>query len=101
MDKTEDHLFKILFCFYFIGLGRGVHCGIYKGSYNTSNISYLNSLSPPFSFLSPHTIFIPYSPSYTLSPPPPSSLLLKNIILSDVSQVQKVKGLMFSLICGI
>jgi hypothetical protein len=28
-------------------------------------------------------------------------LELENIILSDVSQVQKAKGLMFSLICGI
>jgi hypothetical protein len=26
---------------------------------------------------------------------------LENIILSEVSQVQKAKGLMFSLICGI
>jgi hypothetical protein len=29
----------------------GVHCGIYKSSYNISNISYLNSPSPPFSFI--------------------------------------------------
>jgi hypothetical protein len=28
----------------------GVHCGIYKSSYNISNISYLNSTSPPLSF---------------------------------------------------
>jgi hypothetical protein len=29
----------------------GVHCGIYKGSYNVSNISYLNSLLPLLSFI--------------------------------------------------
>jgi hypothetical protein len=29
-----------------------VHCGIYKSSYNISNISYLNSLPSPFSFIS-------------------------------------------------
>jgi hypothetical protein len=28
----------------------GVHCGIYKTSYNVSNISHLNSPPPPFSF---------------------------------------------------
>jgi hypothetical protein len=31
----------------------GVHCGIYKSSYNLSNISYLNSLPPPLSFIPP------------------------------------------------
>jgi hypothetical protein len=31
----------------------GVHCGIYKSSYNVSNISYLNSPPPSFSFISP------------------------------------------------
>jgi hypothetical protein len=29
----------------------GVQCGIYKGSYNVSNISYLNSLPPLISFI--------------------------------------------------
>jgi hypothetical protein len=35
----------------------GIHCGIYKSSYNMSNISYLNSPPPLFSFIlpSPHT----------------------------------------------
>jgi hypothetical protein len=36
----------------------GVHCGIYKSSYNISNISYLNSPSPPFSFISPLPPFL-------------------------------------------
>jgi hypothetical protein len=76
---------------FIVVLGRA-HCGIYKSSYNISNISYLNSLSPLFFFapLSPipgvvstglyfsiyiyvYTVFALYSPSYTLSPPPPSS----------------------------
>jgi hypothetical protein len=30
----------------------GVHCGIYKSSYNVSNLSYFNSPPPPFSFIS-------------------------------------------------
>jgi hypothetical protein len=68
-----------------------VNCGIYKCSYNISNISCLNSLPPPFSFIAscPHswnsfnrshfsiyihmyTEFVLYSPSHTLftsSPP--------------------------------
>jgi hypothetical protein len=73
----------------------GVHCGIYKGSSNVSTISYLNSPPPPFSFISfyPHlrnsfsrylfsiyihvyTVFAPYSPSYTLSTPPPQNAIL-------------------------
>jgi hypothetical protein len=65
----------------------GVHCGIYKGSYNISNISYLNSPLLPFSFI-PHyhhswysfsrshfsiyihlcTLFALYLPSPVLSP---------------------------------
>jgi hypothetical protein len=69
----------------------GVHCGIYKGSYNKGNISYLNSPSTILLYLPfPHlrnsfnryffsiciyvyTVFVPYSSSYVLSPPPPSS----------------------------
>jgi hypothetical protein len=31
-----------------------VHCGIYKILNNISNISYLNSPPPPFSFILPH-----------------------------------------------
>jgi hypothetical protein len=63
-----------------------VHCGIYKSSYNMSTISYLNSplhhspLSPllyswnSFSrshfsiYIHVYTVFVSYSPSYTLSP---------------------------------
>jgi hypothetical protein len=30
-----------------------VHCGIYKSSYSTSDISYLNLPPPPFSFIPP------------------------------------------------
>jgi hypothetical protein len=65
----------------------GVHCGIYKGSYNVSNRSHLNSSPPPLSFvlLSPaswntfsrchfwiyihhvYTFFALYSLSYLLS----------------------------------
>jgi hypothetical protein len=59
----------------------GVLCGIHKSSYNISNVSYLNSPPPPFSFISPtlhsrnsfnrshfstcmhmYTVFTPYSP---------------------------------------
>jgi hypothetical protein len=65
-----------------------VHYGIYKSSYNITNISYFNSPPPPFSFICPcshswnsfnwshfsiyinvYTVFAPYSPLHTLSPP--------------------------------
>jgi hypothetical protein len=86
-----NRTFSFSLLFYCIVLGRGTY-GIYKGSYNISNISYLNSSLPPFFFilLSPHswnrfnrylfciyihvyTVFAPYSPSCTFSPSPPSS----------------------------
>jgi hypothetical protein len=70
----------------------GIHCGILKSSYNISNILYLNSSLPPSSFIppSPHswnsfnrchfsiyihmyTVFVPCSPSFTISLPPPYS----------------------------
>jgi hypothetical protein len=70
----------------------GVYCGIYTGSYNVSNISYMNLPPQQFSFIPPPPIpgvvstgitfaftyicihFISlYSPSYPLSSPPPSS----------------------------
>jgi hypothetical protein len=44
------------FKFYFIVIWVGVHCGFYKGSYNILNMSYLNSLPPPFFFIpNPHS----------------------------------------------
>jgi hypothetical protein len=36
----------------------GVHCGIHKSCYNISNISYLNSPPPSFSFISPPPYFL-------------------------------------------
>jgi hypothetical protein len=36
----------------------GIHCGIYKISYNISNISYFSSPPPPFSFFSSHPLFL-------------------------------------------
>jgi hypothetical protein len=81
-------VFLLLLLFIFV-LGK-VHFGIYKSSYNISNISYLNSPPPSFSFIpsSSHsrisfnryyfciyihvyTVFALYSPSYTLLIPPP------------------------------
>jgi hypothetical protein len=73
-------LFILFFCWV------GVHCGIYKSLYNVSNISYLNSPPPSVSFtpipgivskvwffyicIHVYTVFSPYSPFCTLSPPP-------------------------------
>jgi uncharacterized membrane protein len=76
------YLFTLLLCWV------GIPCGIYKGSYNESNISYLNSALSPFSFvrLSPdsrnsfkryqfciyihmYILFALYSFSYPLFPP--------------------------------
>jgi hypothetical protein len=67
----------------------GAHCGIYKGSYNILNISYLNSSPPSFSFIPSsihswnsfsrshfsiyihvYTVCAPYSPYYTFSSHP-------------------------------
>jgi hypothetical protein len=81
-----------IFLYFFIVVLLGVHCGIYKSSYNVSNTSYLSSASPPLSFItsSPHswntfnryhfciyihvyTVFALYSPSYNISLTPPPS----------------------------
>jgi hypothetical protein len=45
-QHLSHSLFLLLCCM-------GVHCGLYKSSYNISNISYLNSPPPSFSFISP------------------------------------------------
>jgi hypothetical protein len=72
-----------------------VHCGIYKGSYNVSNISYLNPSPLLLSFITPipgtfstgiifaftyvcYILFPPYSSSYSFPchlPPPTSARL--------------------------
>jgi hypothetical protein len=70
----------------------GIHCGIYKYSYNISNTSYLNSLPPSFYFISlsrhswnsfdryhfsvyihAHTVLALYLPSHALSKRPTPS----------------------------
>jgi hypothetical protein len=71
----------------------GVHCGVYTGYYNVSNISYMNSSPQPFSFIPPtsdscshfkrnhflHLLYMctyfiaTYSPSYPFSTKPPPS----------------------------
>jgi hypothetical protein len=46
------HLNKsFYFIFYCCAGWEGVRCGIYKSSYNISNISYLTSPPPSFSFI--------------------------------------------------
>jgi hypothetical protein len=49
--------FIIYFLFFFFSFlllyWVGTQCGIYKSSYNISNVSYLNSPTPWFSFISP------------------------------------------------
>jgi hypothetical protein len=48
----------ILFIYLSLLCWVGVYCGIYKSFYNIPNMSYLNSLPPPFSFISsplPHS----------------------------------------------
>jgi hypothetical protein len=83
--------FFFSFLFFLLLCWVGVHCGIYKSSYSISNISYLNSSPPSFSFIPyliisrsfkgyhfsiyihVYTLFAPYSPStpfpHLLSPP--------------------------------
>jgi hypothetical protein len=46
-DSFFFFFFPLLWCWV------GVHCGIYKGSWNVSDISYLNSPPPPLSFILP------------------------------------------------
>jgi hypothetical protein len=79
----------------------GVHYDIYKSSYNVSELN-----SPPPSFF-----VIPLSPFLIefYSAIKKSEILsfagkwmkLENMTLSEVSKVQKAKGCMFSLLCGI
>jgi hypothetical protein len=71
--------FSLLLCWL------GIHCGIYKNSYNISHILYLSTPPPALShswnsfntYFSIHiyvyTVFAPYLPSFTISPPPPNS----------------------------
>jgi hypothetical protein len=78
----HSFIFPLLLCWVW------VHCSIYQGSYNVSNISYMNSPPPllPFIMISGsfnryhlciyihvYTFFAPYSSSYPLSLPPPPS----------------------------
>jgi hypothetical protein len=91
-SKTVIPFFNVkLFLVFFLIVLLGIHCGIYKSSYNVSNISYLNSPPPLLSFICPslhpwngfnryhfyiyiflHSVFASYSFSYALflSPPP-------------------------------
>jgi hypothetical protein len=86
-------LFVCLLIYYFLDASFllclvGVHCGIYKSSYNISNTSYLNSPPPHlplptfwnsfswyhfFIYIHVYTVFALYSPSHALSQPPPTS----------------------------
>jgi hypothetical protein len=53
------HLFifyYLFFIFPFVVVLCGVHCDIDIGSYNVPDISYMNSLPPPFSFIPPPLI---------------------------------------------
>jgi hypothetical protein len=49
MESDWNYILKNLFLLCWVE----VHCGIHKSSYNISNISYLNSPPPSFSFISP------------------------------------------------
>jgi hypothetical protein len=78
----------------------GVHCGIYKSSYNLSTISYLNLSPTPTlphswnSFNKYHfciyihvcTILALHSPSYPLSPPPSPSYNSQDLFCPPVIQ---------------
>jgi hypothetical protein len=43
-NSTAQMIFAFGIIFFIVVLGGGIHCSIYKGSYNVSNISYLNLL---------------------------------------------------------
>jgi hypothetical protein len=57
MSHDGEHHFKCLFPTFLLLCWVGVHYGIHKSSYNITNISYLNSFSPSFSFI-PSSILI-------------------------------------------
>jgi hypothetical protein len=44
-------VFRLFFKIFLLLCWVGIHCGIYKSSYNVSNILYLNSPLPPLSFI--------------------------------------------------
>jgi hypothetical protein len=78
----------------------GVHCGIYKSSYNVSNASYLNSHPPLLSFIPlPHSwnglnkyYFCIYIPVYIflLYERRKKGRIKKNIILVCLAAVKKL-----------
>jgi hypothetical protein len=47
------YVYLIYFLLFLLLYWMGVHCGIYKSSYHISNISYLHSPPPSFSFILP------------------------------------------------
>jgi apolipoprotein N-acyltransferase len=57
--KFQTWLWAFFF-FFFLLCWVGVHCGIYKSSDNISNISYLNSHPPSFSFILPLPFYLPH-----------------------------------------
>jgi hypothetical protein len=79
----------------------GVHCGIYKGSYNASNISYLNSPTSMAPFIPPPPIhgivktgiiiaftcmcthFSHFTNLHLLPPTPSRSRTCSTLLLSD------------------
>jgi hypothetical protein len=100
-------LFYLVLLFYWVG----IHCDIYKSSYNISNISHLNS--PPstiilycpfpsnfwnsfnryvFIYIHVCTVFILYSPSCVLSPPTtnPPHRTCSALLVSDYVHEQKM-----------
>jgi hypothetical protein len=50
---TTKVIFLFVFIFFELSCWVGAHCGIYKSSYNISDISYLNSPPPLLSFILP------------------------------------------------
>jgi hypothetical protein len=88
INRANPHLSALINEFlplFYCWAGWGPHCGFYKSS---SNISYLNSCPPPFSFIHPYSwnsfnryhfsiyihvniVFALYSPSHILFPSPP------------------------------
>jgi hypothetical protein len=105
--SRERDFFSLIFFIVVLG----VHCGIYKSSYNVSTISYLNSPPLPVSFILPfphswntfnshfsisiyvYTVFALYSPSHVLPPPhwyqPPLSRTCSAFLFSSFVKEKK------------
>jgi hypothetical protein len=116
LGKNKPYVLERSFFFFLLLCWVGIRCGIYKSSYNISNVSFLNShlvllyIIPLFLhswnsfnryyfsiYIHVYTDFAIYSPSHTISPPtssfhwfqPPKVLMCSTLLFSDFIKGKK------------